>query len=204
MHVRLHTLVLAAAALVAPGLAFGGGTIEGFYGIARPPGTSFHSDVSGAVHDPDLFNNSQQIAGADILFNLMWLEFGAVADHSWASGKASQTAVGALLGPRLDAGPVRLDLLGEAGAHRFGNLGSETNGNKDEWFGYVGLRPGAAFRFAPPGEPGVILGVWTFVRWDLSSKRVPVTAANAGNATAGSLKLGGSTIGATLRLGYEF
>src|SRR5512141_1229172 len=88
MHVRLHTLVLAAAALVAPGLAFGGGTIEGFYGIARPPGTSFHSDVSGAVHDPDLFNNSQQIAGADVLFNLMWLEFGAVADHSWASGKA--------------------------------------------------------------------------------------------------------------------
>jgi hypothetical protein len=204
MSIRLHTIVLAGAALLAPSLAFGTGTIEGFYGIARPPGTSFRSDVSGAVHDPHLFRNSEQNAGGDLMFNLSWLQFGAIADHSWASGKASQTALGGLLGVKLALGPVRLDLMGEGGAHRYGDLGSETNSNKDQWLAYLGLRPGVAFKLSDPDKPGFLVGVWTFVRWDLNSKRVPVTAANAGDVSPGSVRLGGSTVGATLRLGFDF
>lgn len=203
MNVRLHILVLAGAVL-APGLALAAGTIEGFYGIARPPGTSFRSDVSGAVHDPHLFRNSEQNLGGDLMFNVDWIQVGAIADHTWASGKASQTALGALAGAKVAAGPVRLDLMGEAGAHRYGNLGSETNGNKDQWLAYVGLRPGLAFKLGVPNLPGPIVGLWTFVRWDLNSERVPVTAANVGQTAVGSVKVGGSTIGANLRVGYEF
>ena len=204
MNVRIHTLVLVGAALLAPSLALAAGTFEGFYGIARPPSTDFRSNVSGTIHDPNLFNHSEQIAGADLMFNFGALQLGAIADHTWAKDKASQTALGGLLGFKLAAGPVRLDLMGEAGAHRFGNLGSETNSNEDQWLAYVGLRPGIAFKLAAPDQPGMIIGVWTFARWDLDSKRVPVTAGNVGNTTPGSLKLGGSTIGATLRLGFDF
>ncbi len=204
MNVRLHIFGIAAAALLAPSLALAAGTFEGFYGIARPPSTNFHSSVSGAQNDQHLFNDSQQIAGGDLMFNFGVLQLGAIADHTWAKDKASQTALGGLLGFKLAAGPLRIDLMGEAGAHRFGNLKSTVNSGNDEWLAYVGLRPGIAFKLAAPNEPGMIIGVWTFARWDLSSKNVPVTAGNVGNTTVGSLKLGGNTIGATLRLGFDF
>ncbi len=204
MNVRLHTLALAGVALLAPSLALAAGTLEGFYGIARPPNKSFSSSVSGAQHDQHLFNDSQQIAGADLMFNVGVLQFGAIADHTWAKDKASQTALGGLLGFKLGAGPLRIDLMGEAGAHRFGDLGSVSSSNKDQWLAYVGLRPGIAFKLAAPDQPGMIIGVWTFARWDLSSTTVPVTAGNVGNTTPNSLKLGGTTIGATLRLGFDF
>jgi hypothetical protein len=204
MNVRLHSLVLATAALLAPSLAFGLGTIEGFYGIARPPSTSFRAATGGVQDDPRPFKDSEQNAGGDVMLNWDWLQVGAIADHTWASNKASVTALGGLLGVKIGLGVARLDLMGEAGGHRFGNLGSETNGNKEQWLAYVGLRPGLAFRFSPPDTPGLILGVWAFARWDLTTNRVPVTAANAGNTTPSSLKLGGTQIGATVRLGFEF
>lgn len=202
MNVRLHSLVLAGVALLAPGLAFGGGTIEGFYGIAKPPGTDFESD--GTVEDPDLYKGALQNAGGDVMFNVEWFQFGAIADYSWSSNRASQTALGGLVGLKLPLGRLRLDLMGEAGGHRYGDLGNAVNSDKDQWFMYLGLRPGVAFKFGEPDRPGFLLGVWTFVRWDLNSNRVPVTAENIGNTTAGSIKLGGSTIGATLRVGFEF
>ncbi len=204
MNVRLHSLVLAAAVLLAPSLAFGLGTIEGFYGVARPPSTSFRAATGGAQHDPHPFQDSEQNAGGDVMLNFSWLQVGAIADHTWATNKASITALGGMLGTKIPLGPVRLDLMGEVGGHRFGNLGSETNSGKDQWIAYVGLRPGIAFKFAPPDSPGLILGVWAFARWDLTSNRVPVTAASAGNTTPSSLKLGGTQIGANVRLGFEF
>jgi hypothetical protein len=205
MNARLHALVLVgAAALAAPRLALAMGTIEGFYGIARPPGTSFRSDVNGAVNDPHLFKNSKQMVGGDVLLGSGFLELGAIADHSWASGKGSQTALGGLLGLKVPLGALRLDLLGEAGGHRYGDLGKETNDGKDVWRAYVGLRPGLALKLGQPSLPGLVVGLWTFVRWDLNSDRVPVTNRNVGSTTPASLKLGGSTIGATLRLGFDF
>jgi hypothetical protein len=166
MHVRIHTLVLAGAALLAPSLALGAGTIEGFYGITRPPGTSFRSEVSGAANDPHLFKDSLQNIGGDVMLNVTWMQFGAIVDQSWASSSATQTALGGLLGAKLAAGPARLDLMGEVGGHRYGNLKSSVNSSKDEWRAYVGLRPGVAFKLSPLDEPGLIFGVWTFVRWE--------------------------------------
>ncbi len=204
MHVRLRTLVLAGASLLAPSLALGAGTLEGCYGIARPPSTDFHAGASGAVNDPNLFNDSMQNAGGDLMLNLNWFQFGVIADHTWAKDKASQTAIGGLLGAKIGAGPIRLDLMGEVGGHRFGNLQSTVNSGKDQWLAYVGLRPGIAFKLSPPNEPGLILGLWAWARWDLNAGSVPVTASNAGNVTAGSLKLGGTSIGANVRLGFDF
>jgi len=204
MHVRLTTLVLAGASLLAPSLALGAGTLEGFYGMARPPGTDFHSSVSGAVNDPEIFNHSQQIAGADLMFNLDWFQFGAIADYTWAKDKASQTALGGLAGLKLMLGSVRLDLMGELGGHRYGSLQSTVNSGKDQWLAYVGLRPGIAFKFGPADQPGMILGLWTWARWDLDAGSVPVTAGNASNVTPGSLKLGGTSVGAAVRLGFDF
>jgi hypothetical protein len=199
MRARPHTYLFAAAALAAPSLALGW-TLEGFYGIAAPPGTSFESS-SGAAN-PNVFKDTLQIGGADAMFDLGLLQFGAIIDTTWAGSSATQTALGALGGVKLAFGSLRLDLMGELGGHHYGNLESAVNGGNAVWFAYLGLRPGLAYKFGAPDKSGFLLGVWTFARWDLSSNRVPVTSQNVGEV--GSVELGGSTYGAALRFGYEF
>ena len=45
--------------------------------------------------------------------------------------------------------------------------------------------------------------MWGYARWDVTDKRVPVTA-GSDVPSAGEVDLGGTTIGATLRAGIEF
>jgi hypothetical protein len=198
----LLATLLAALALLLPAAASATVQLEGFYGIERPPSPSFSSAVSGATNSPDLFKSSLQLAGGDVLLNLGILELGAIADTTFGNNTASQTALGGLLGLGLPLGPAKLDLLAEAGGNRYGNFVSNpsivTSSSSSEWLFYVGLRPGLSVKVSGP----VSLGVWAFVRWDVTSRNVPV---NVGNATsAGSYKLGGATIGATVRLGLDF
>jgi hypothetical protein len=199
---------LVAAAILLPRIATGAVTIEAFYGITRPPSADFSAAVSGVGDDPDLFDNSLQIAGGDLILHLGVLELGAIADTSFKSGSARQLAVGGLIGFGGDVGrTVRLEALGEIGAQRYGDFTEDsdiiTSSSSEEWFAYVGLRPGIAFRFNPEGA-GLIIGVWGFVRWDLDSSDVDVTVATADEVTPGSLELGGTTIGAVARLGFDF
>jgi hypothetical protein len=194
----------AAAALLAPGLALAGGTIEGFYGIARPPSTSFSAAVEGTPGPSNVFKDSLQLAGGDVLFDLGGLELGVIADVNWANNSASQTAIGGLAGIKLPLGTAHLDLLGEVGGHRYGNFVENpdivTASKKEQWLAYVGLRPGIAFPLGSGGK-GFMLGIWTYARWDLQKGTVPVTLAGGGS---GELKLGGVSIGAALRAGFDF
>jgi hypothetical protein len=200
--------LLLAAAILAPATASAAVTIEAFYGIARPPSADFSAAVSGAGDDPDLIDNSLNIAGGDLILHLGILEIGAIADVSWKSGSASQTAIGALLGVGGDlGGTLRVELLGEIGGHRYGNFleNSEvvTSSSSSEWLAYVGLRPGIAYRL-PVGDMGVLVGIWGFARWDLTTSDLPVTVGTADDASPGSLELGGTSIGAVARIGLDF
>jgi hypothetical protein len=194
--------LLSALALIVPAVGSATVQLEGFYGIERPNSPSFSAAVSGATNSPSLFDTSLQIAGGDLLINLGGLELGAIADTTFGHHTASLTALGALLGFGLPLGPAKLDLLAEAGGHRYGNFVSNpdivTASSTSEWLFYVGLRPGISFHVSGP----VTLGLWAFVRWDVTSRNVPVTVGNA--SSAGSYKLGGATIGATARLGFDF
>jgi hypothetical protein len=198
-----HTIRVAVlAALIAPGLASALDLhVEGFYGLERPPTTSFSAATSGVGTASDLFKSSIQLAGADVLLNLGGLELGAIVDATFGSNTASQTALGALAGLALAPGPVKVDLLAEAGGHRYGNFAKNpdivTTSSSSQWLAYVGLRPGITFKLSGP----LSLGVWGFVRWDVNSQNVPVTVGSAGSS--GSYKLGGTTVGATVRLGFD-
>jgi hypothetical protein len=204
---RLAVLAaIAAALLVFPRPAHALVTLEGFYGIARPPSVDFSDAVTGARNDSHLFKDSLQIAGGDVILHLGWLELGAIVDTTFRSGSASQTAIGGLLGLGFDLGGLRLEALGEAGGHRLGNFTENpsivTASSTSEWLAYVGLRPGVAVRIG--GTPGLILGVWGFARWDVTDRNVPVSVSGATGTALGNVKLGGTTIGATARLGIDF
>ena len=204
--IRIAPLLLAAAVL-APSAASATVSVEAFYGISRPPSADFRSAVTGVGDDPHLFDNSLQIAGGNVLLHLGLLEIGAIGDFSWKSGSARQTAFGGLLGVGGDMGALRLELLGEVGAQRYGNFLDNrrviTASSTNQWFAYVGVRPGIAYRFNP-GNPGFLIGIWGFARWDLNSKDVRVTVASADNTALGTLDLGGTTIGAVARVGFDF
>jgi hypothetical protein len=207
MTLRVAPLVLAAAIAI-PRASGAAVAIEAFYGITRPPSASFTASVSGAANDPDLLDSSLQIAGGDVIVRLGLLELGAIADTSWRSDSASQTAIGVLAGFGGDYRRVlRLEALAELGGQRYGNFLENpdivTSSSTSEWFAYVGLRPGVAYRIAA-GRMGVLVGLWAFVRWDLNTSNVPVTVRTATDTAPGSLELGGTTIGAVARVGFDF
>jgi hypothetical protein len=189
-----------AAALIAPAAASASSLrIEGFYGAERPPTIAFNGTGSAS----DLYKNSLQVGGGDVLLNLGGLELGAIIDTTFGGNNASQTAIGGLVGLGLDLESVKLDLLGEAGGHRYGNFAKNTDivtsSSSSEWLAYVGIRPGLTFKLSGP----LFLGVWAFWRWDVTSHELPVTVGSANAASAGTYKLGGSTIGVTVRLGFD-
>lgn len=202
---RVVPLVLAMLAL-APRAASALVSVDAFYGLTRPPSATFSTAVSGAQNNPDLIASSLQIAGADAILHLGTLELGAIVDTSFKSNSASQTALGALAGIGFDLASLRLEALGEIGGHRYGDFTKNpsiiTASSKEEWLAYVGLRPGIAYRFG--STPGLLVGLWGFVRWDLTTANVPVTVGSASNQSPGSVKLGGATIGAVARVGIDF
>lgn len=205
--VRALVGALVAMTLVTPSSAAAAVfTLEGFYGIARPPSADLSSAVAGATGARDIADSSLQIAGGDVLVNLGGFQFGAIADTTFGGDGGTQTAVGGLLGFRL-GDDLRLDLLGEVGGHRFGNLLEDesvlTSSSASEWLLYVGVRPGVAYRIDLAPTTGLIVGVWGFARWDVTDKTVAVNVGDPVSGSPANLELGGTSIGATLRVGIE-
>lgn len=204
---RAATTMLVALTVLLPARAMPGVAIEGLYGFARPPEADFRAAVAGAAADDDFSENSLQIAGGTLLLNFGVFEVGAIVDATFGDG-VTQTAIGGLAGFRI-GDKLRLDLLGEVGGHRFGNLADHpsivTSSSSDEWLLYVGLRPGLAYRFelGAPGGAGFLLGIWGFARWNVTDKTVPVTVGVAGDTEPGEFDLGGTSIGAAIRAGFE-
>ncbi len=209
--IRRIVPILVVAALAVPQVAHAAVSIEAFYGLSRPRADTFHQAASGTANDPNLVRDSLNIAGGDLILHLGLFELGAIIDTSWKSGSASQTAIGALAGVGGDwQGWLRLEALAELGGQRYGNFAENpsivTSSSSSEWFMYLGLRPGVAIHvpLSSDGKIGALVGVWGFARWDLNTTTVPVTVRSAGSTAPGDIKLGGTTIGATLRLGLEF
>jgi hypothetical protein len=196
--------LLAAVALLAPATAHAADfSIEALYGVAFPPAADFESAVEG-VDDDDLSEDSSQIIGGTLLLSFGLLEVGAIVDATIPDKGPDQTAIGALGGIRLGE-KLRVDLLGEIGGQRYGDVFEDsdvvTDSTEEQWLMYVGLRPGIAYRFGAEDGIGIVLGVWGFARWDVTDENVRVSA---GDETQGEVELGGTTLGATLRAGIEF
>jgi hypothetical protein len=194
--------------LLAPAAANAQGTsvsIEALYGVVWPPAADFESAV-GDVDSDDVSEDTAQIVGGTILLNFGLIDLGAILDTSMTDQGPDQTVIGALGGIRLGESKLRLDLLGEIGGQRYGNVFEDsdvvTGSTEDQWLMYVGLRPGISYRLGSGEGMGIIVGVWGFARWDLTEENVPVTA--GGDVDEGDVDLGGTTVGATLRAGIEF
>jgi len=153
--------------------------------------------------DSQLLKDASRSIGASGIARIGMLDVGGIFEVGRPGKTDSTTVLGALAGINLDVGPVRLEALGEAGGHRYGNAVANSTiistSSRSDWLGYVGLRPGVAVNLGQGGK--WLLGVWGFARWDVTSKDVQVTLASGSGQ--GSYKLGGSQFGAALRFGIS-
>lgn len=212
MHRALAATLAAIAATLlavpAPARAFF--SLELHYGVERADSTSLKNGIDAALSDSSRLKSSAQIVGGLATLRLGVLELGAVADRTWKKDGPSITAVGGLAGLGFDVGSLRLEALGEAGGRRYGDFLDDpaviTRGSDAEWLAYVGLRPGIAYRAELGGGLGLIVGIWGFARWDVTSKDVPVTVRPSSGLpdSDATYELGGVTFGATGRIGLDF
>lgn len=199
MRTLLGLLALSCALLSFPALAYEetGFDLSLHYGADKYDALGLKSGIGGLKGSALLEGTSTHV-GATAVYRGGLLELGVIGEIGRPGTNGSTTLLGALAGVGFGTA-LRLELLGELAAHRYGDLLKDasvlTRSRSEVWLVSAGLRPGLSMRFGPDGM--VIVGVWAFARWDVTSENVQVTLAS-GNAT---YKLGGSQFGGSLRLG---
>lgn len=201
MHKNLcASLALFLALLASPALA---GADSGLdltlhYGLDKYDAVGLKNGLGGVGADGRLKNASTHV-GATVIYWAGMLELGVIGEIGRPGKDGSTTLLGALGGVGFNLGSLRLELLGEAGAHRYGDVLRDsavvTRSKSEAWLISVGVRPGLSVRFGR-----LLIGVWTFARWDVTSQDVQVTLAGGNSST---YELGGSQFGASLRAGVS-
>jgi hypothetical protein len=152
--------------------------------------------------DAQRMRDTSATLGATALFRLGLLEAGALAEVGRPGRDNTTSAVAALGGVGFELGRLRLDLLGELGGHRYADALSNpsviVDANRADWLAYAGIRPGLSLLLGE--RRGFLIGLWTFARWDLTRKEIPVTLSGLGGS--GAYDLGGPQHGVALRIGF--
>jgi hypothetical protein len=198
----LSLLLSASTTLAGDGGGGGGGldlTIH--YGLDKYDSVGLRSGLGG-VKNESLLKDTSTTVGATAIFRSGMLELGGIGEIGRPGQSGSTTLLGALGGLGFDLGRFRLEALGELGGHKYGDVLHDaavvSRSRSDAWLVSVGLRPGLAMRLGP--QDALLVGVWAFARWDVTSQDVQV---NLGGGNSSTYKLGGSQFGASLRVGIS-
>ena len=188
------SLALALALVAAPALA---GDTTNFdltlhYGADQYDVGGLKSGLDSGVS----LDGSTTHLGATGVYRAGMLELGLLGEWGKPGSDSHTTVLGLPGGLGVDLGAFRLEALGEAGGHLYS--GTVSGSSADAWLLYVGLRPGLYLKFGP-GDM-LLVGLWGFARWDVTSQDVVV---NAGQAAEATYDLGGTQYGASLRFGFR-
>jgi hypothetical protein len=204
MHRILQAgLALSLLLIAPPALAStdGGLDLTLHYGFDKYDAVGLRSGLGG-VHDQSLLKDTSTTVGATAIFRSGMMELGAIGEIGRPGKSGSTTLLGVLGGLGFDLGGFRLEALGEVGAHRYGDVLHDaavvSQSRSDAWLVSLGIRPGLSLHFGP--QDALLIGVWAFARWDLTSQDVQV---NLGGGNTSTYKLGGSQFGASLRVGIS-
>jgi hypothetical protein len=193
-------LALSLALLASPALAGGDGALDLtlHFGADRYDAVGLKSGLGGVSSSGRLRDASTHVGATAIYWSGMG-EIGVIGEIGRPGKDGSTTLLGALGGLGFGLGAFRLEALGELAAHRYGDVLQDstvvTRSKSEAWLVSVGLRPGLSMTFGP-----VLVGVWGFARWDVTSQDVQVNLGGSNNST---YKLGGSQFGAALRAGFR-
>jgi hypothetical protein len=186
------------------GGGFGGFDLTVHGGVDKYDAIGFKSGLNSTdFTDAEQMRDASQTYGATAILRFGALSVGALAERGRPGRANATTTIGALAGLNLPLGRLQLDALGELGGQRYGDAlhdpGVIVDSDRADWLAYVGLRPGISIHLGERG--GLLVGIWGYARWDVMEKDVKVTLANGtGN---GTYTLGGTQLGAALRLGFS-
>jgi hypothetical protein len=195
----VRTLPLAAALLAAAlpwsAHALGGTslTLDVWGGVKRYE--SIRSATVDATKD-DLLDGSYNALGATAVLKLGLFELGALYEGGVDYETTETMLLGGLLGPAIDAGPIRLELLGEVGGQRYSDVGGT---DESTWLPYAGVRPGVSLRIPVLPALRLVVGAWGFWRRDLTRE----TVRSISDLPEASYRVGGSSYGVVGRVGFE-
>jgi hypothetical protein len=150
-------------------------------------------------------HDRQQLAGVTALGNMEGVTLGGSLDGTPGILGNGQLWVGGLAGWRSALGAVRMVLLGEAGEHRFSDVGGTMLGHQvgdDVWLPYAGARLGVAWTI--PEQSHFELGLWTLARYDARSQTVTYTSSLAGDGERTDYRVGGYMVGLAFQVGARF
>jgi hypothetical protein len=196
---RRSALALTAALAVAVpsgALAVGGTslTVEAIGGVKRHD--AIRSTSVSATKD-DLLDGSYNVLGATAVLKMGLLELGAVYEGGLDYDRTKSLTVAGLLGPAVDAGPIRIELLGEVGGQRYSDIGGT---DRSTWLPYAGVRPGVSLRLPVLPVLRLVVGAWGFWRRDLTRETVDGLVPGL---PAASYRVGGDSYGVVGRVGFE-
>jgi hypothetical protein len=113
------------------------------------------------------------LIGVTTLGNIRALAMGGSVDATPGINGDGRLAMAVLLGYAPEVNRLRLQFLGEAGRHRFSDVGGNLFAHQigpDTWLPYVGIRVGAARTV--PAHGMFELGAWLFGRYDVGQATV--------------------------------
>jgi hypothetical protein len=149
-------------------------------------------------------NEAAPIVGATGVGNIERFAIGGSVDATPAALGNARLSLGALLGYEQQVGRTRFHVLGEAGGHRFSEVGGARPGppfGPATWLPYAGVRIGAARTV--PAHGFLELGLCLFGRYDLGQATVANVTSLEGEGMRSNYRLGGLMTGLAVQLGVR-
>ena len=200
MRAAAALVVLGIVAAAAP--ARGGEPADRGISMSAWAGAAVDRSVA-AVDTGQLLREGAPLVGATTLGNIGRLAMGGAVDATPGINGDGRMSLALLLGVQPEVEGTRIQLLGEAGRHRFSNVGGSLSGHQlgpDTWLPYLGVRVGVA-RTAPAHGPFEV-GAWLFGRYDVGEAIVTnIGTFMQENRT--DYRLGGWMCGLALRVGLH-
>jgi hypothetical protein len=201
---KAFALLVAAGAVAAAGPARADDEARSGISLGAWAGAAMDRAVARA-DDGTPLHDRQQIAGVTALANMEGVTLGGALDGTPGILGNGQLWVGGLAGWRNALGAVRVVLLGEAGEHRFSDVGGTMLGHQlgdDVWLPYAGARLGLAWTIPDRGH--LELGLWTLARYDARSETVTYVSSLLGDGERTDYRVGGYMVGLAVQVGARF
>jgi hypothetical protein len=144
------------------------------------------------------------LVGATTLGNIGPLAMGGAIDATPGASGDGRLAIALLLGFQPEIEGTRIQLLAEAGRHRFSAVGGSVFGHQlgpDTWLPYLGVRLGVARTI--PAHGLFEVGAWLFGRYDIDQATATNVSGLLGEGGRTDYRVGGWMGGLALQVGLR-
>jgi hypothetical protein len=144
------------------------------------------------------------LVGATTVGNIGRLAMGGAVDATPGINGDGRLSIAVLLGFQPEVDRIRVQFLGEAGRHRFSNVGGNLFAHQlgpETWLPYLGVRLGATRTV--PANGLFEVGAWLFGRYDIGEATVTNVSGFLGEETRTDYRVGGWMCGLALQVGLR-